>query len=111
AYIFQCVRKFDSSFVDEPARLVHIEIAGAGGRSEKTFAEARAFFIRPIHHAHGDWRLTIVLSVNAPQNFNSGENIQAAIEPSAVRHGIHVAADEQRLLGFATQREPSVARG
>ena len=35
---------------------------------------------------------------------------RATVEPAAVRHGIDVAADEQRFLGFAAQRHPEIAR-
>ncbi len=34
---------------------------------------------------------------------------RATVEPAAVRHGIDVAADEQRLLRFAAQRHPEIA--
>jgi hypothetical protein len=71
------------------------QIAGAGGRPEQAFAEARAFFIGPIHKAHRDGRLAVVLRIDAPENFHAREHVEAAIQPAAVRHGIHVAADEQ----------------
>ena len=38
-----------------------------------------------------------------------GQHVEAAVEPAAVRHGIDVAADEQRLLRFTAQRDPEVA--
>ena len=75
----------------------------------KTFAEPRAFFIRPIHETNGHRRLAVVLRVDAPQNFDAGEDVEATIEPAAIRHGIHVAADEQRLFGFAAQCEPEIS--
>ena len=45
------------------------------------------------------------------KNFNAGERIQTAIEPAAIRHGIDVAADEQRFFGFAAQRRPEISGG
>ena len=111
ADIFQRVRQFDSVLVHQAARFVHVEIAGAGGRAEQTFAEARAFFIGPIHEANRHRRLAVVLGIDAAENLHTGQHIEAAIEPAAVRHGIHVAADEQTFFRFAAQRRPGVARG
>ena len=85
----------DAVLVFEAARFVHVQIAGAGGGTKQTFAKPRAFFIRPVHQAHGDRRLAMILRVEAAQNFHARQHIQAAVEPAAVGHGIHVAADEQ----------------
>ena len=41
--------------------------------------------------------------MDAAQDFQTGENIQAAVEPAAVWDGIHVAADEQTLLRLPLQ--------
>ena len=94
----------------EAARFIHVEIAGAGGRAEQALAETRAFFVRPIHEAHRDGRLAVVLRVDAAQNFHARQHVETAIEPAAVRHGIDVAADEQRLFRFAAQCGPGIAR-
>jgi hypothetical protein len=49
--------------------------------------------------------------MDVAQDFDAREYVEAAIEPSAVWHGIHVAADEQCFFGFTAQREPSISRG
>ena len=83
-------------------------MAGAGGRAEEAFAEARAFFIRPIDEAHGHGRLAVVLRVEAAQNLDAGQRVEGAIEPAAVRHRIDMAADQERLFGFAAQCRPKI---
>ncbi len=40
---------------------------------------------------------------DAPKNLNAGQHIEAAIEPAAVRHRIHMAADQKRVLGVGGQ--------
>jgi len=35
----------------QSARFIHVQVAGAGGGTEQAFAEARAFFVGPIHQA------------------------------------------------------------
>ena len=75
----------------------------------KLFPKARAFFVGPIDQTNCDGRLALVLRVDAPQNFDAGQHVQTAIEPAAVRHGIDVAADEQRFVGFAAQGRPKIS--
>ena len=105
------VGQADAVLVLQAARFVHVEIAGAGGGAEQAFAETRAFLVRPIHEADGHGRLAVVLRVDAAQDFDAGEDVEAAVEPAAVGHGIHVAADEQRAIGFAAQGGPEIAGG
>ena len=38
-----------------------------------------------------------------------GEHVQAAVEPAAVRHRVHVPADQERALGRAARACPQVA--
>jgi len=70
----------------------------AGRRAKQAFSKPRTFFVGPIHKANSHRRLAMVLRVDAAENFHTRENIQATIEPAAVRHGIHVAADEQTFF-------------
>ena len=109
ADIFQRVGKFDALLVHEAARFVHVEIAGASRRAEQTFAEPRAFFIRPIHEADRHGRLAVILCVDAAENFHTRQHVQAAVQPAAVGHGIHVPADEQALFRFTAQCRPEIS--
>ena len=66
AHGLQGGRQSDAIAILEPARLVQIQIARAGRGTEETLAKSRAFFVRPIHEANGDWRLAVVLRMDAP---------------------------------------------
>ena len=80
-----------------------------GGRAgaEQRAAEARTLLVGPVDEAHGDRRLA--LRGQAPQHLDAAHDVEAAVEPAAVRHRVDVPADEQRPLGCAAQREPLVA--
>src|SRR5437764_14670553 len=51
------VDQTNSVFVFKCARFVHVDLAGAGRRTEQAFAKTRAFFIAPIDETNGDRRL------------------------------------------------------
>jgi hypothetical protein len=51
-----------------------------------------------------------MLRGNATQNLDAGHRIEATVEPAAIRDRIDVAADQQRLRGFAAQRGPEIPR-
>ena len=106
--LFQGGGKGDALFVAERARFIHVEMAGAGGRSEKTLAESRPFLIRPIDETDRDRGPAVVLRMDAAKNFDGGQRVQTAVEPAAVRDGIDVSADEERLRRFAAQGCPKV---
>ena len=106
----QGVGQADAVAVAEQAGLVQIEVARTGGASEQALAEARAFLVGPVDESDGDRRVAAVLRVDAAEDFDPGENVEAAVEPAAVGHGIQVAADEQSALGVAAQGGPEVAR-
>jgi len=72
--------------------------------------KARAFFIRPINKADSDGRFAVVLLVDATKDFDSGEDVEATIEPAAVRHGINMTADEHGAVGLAAESGPEIAR-
>ena len=97
--------------VAEAAGFVEIKVAGTGGGAKQAFAKARAFFIRPGHQPHGDRGAAGVLLMDTAQDFHAGQDVQAAIEPTAVGHGIKVAAEEQGAFGFAGEGDPEVAGG
>src|SRR5581483_8426057 len=45
-----------------------------------------------------------------PHDLHAGEDVQAPVEPAAVRHRVHVPADQELPLRVAAQREPLVPR-
>ena len=81
--------------------------AGGGAGAEQRAAEARALLVGPVDEPHGDRRLALLGQPS--QHLDAAHDVEAAVEPAAVRHGVDVAADEQRALGGAAQREPLVA--
>ena len=80
--------------------------AGGGAGAEQRAAEAGALLVGPVDEAHGDRRLTLL--GQPPQHLDSAHDVQAAVEPAAVRDGVDVPADQQRTLGGAGQREPLI---
>jgi hypothetical protein len=53
--------------------------------------------------------MAAVLRMDAAQDLEAGEDIEAAIEPAAVWHRIDVTANEQGGIGCAPQSRPGVA--
>ncbi len=99
----------DAVAVDELAELVLVgHRAAGGGRAEQRPAEAGALLVRPVDEPHGDRRRPIV--GDAAQHLCAREDVEAAVEPAAVRHGVHVAADQDGALGVASERVPVVSR-
>ena len=101
----------DAGRVAEGAGFGQIQVAGTGAAAEKALAETRALLVGPVDKAEGDGRVAVVLRVDAPEDGQSGEDVQAAVKPAAVGNGIEVPADEQRPRGLAAQGGPEVARG
>ena len=109
AVLAQRVRQRDPVAVVQRAQLVLVaHRAGRGRRAEERAAEARALLVGPVDEPHGHRRLA--LRGDAPQHLDAREHVQAAVEPAAVRHRVHVPADQQRPLRGAAEREPLVAR-
>ena len=77
------------------------------GRAEERAAEARALLVGPVDEPHRERRRALL--GDPPQHLDAGHDVQAAVEPAAVRHRVDVAADQQRALGGAAEREPLVA--
>jgi hypothetical protein len=82
--------------------------AGCGRGAEERATEPRTLLVRPAHEPHGQRRRPVFRE--APHHLHACEDVEAAVEPPAVRHGVHVAADQERPLGLARQREPLVPR-
>ena len=85
--------------------------SGERRRAEQASAEARAFFVRPVHQPDRHRRPAVVFVRESAQHFQRRQHVQTAIQPAAVGHRIQMPADDQRLLRFAAQRDPAIARG
>ena len=88
------------------AHLVDFQAAGRGGGSEKAPPKARAFFIGPVDELQRHRRLRV--RVHA-ERLERRHHTEAAVEPSAVRHRVEMAADDHGLGRGAGQRHPVVA--
>src|ERR1043166_9113029 len=64
----QRVRQAHAVAVHELARLVEVEVAGAGGGAEQAPAEARALLVGPVHEPHRERRPVVVLRVDAAEH-------------------------------------------
>ena len=109
AVLAQRVGQRDAVRVDAPAQLVLVvHRPRARARAEEAAPEARALLVRPVDEPDGHLRLALL--GEAAHHLDAGQHVQAAVEPAAVRDGVHVAADQQLPLRAAAQREPLVAR-
>ena len=107
----QRVRQADALLVDEPPRLVEVEVAGAGRGAEEALAKAGSLLVGPVDHADGDGWLPGVLRTDPPEHLDAGKQAEAAVEPAAVGNGVDVAADHDRAVGRSGQCRPEVAGG
>ena len=82
----------DAVFVRAPAIGIDAGSSGEGRRSQQAAAKARAFFVGPIHQANGHRRPAVILLRESPQHFQARHDVQAPIQPSAVRNRIQMAA-------------------
>ena len=80
--------------------------AGRRRGAEQRATEARTLLVGPVDDPHGQRRRPVV--GDPPQDLHGRDDVEAAVEPAAVRHGVDVAAEQQRALGGARQREPLV---
>src|SRR6478735_1180428 len=101
------VRQRDPVDIAPLAQLVLVAHRAGGRRgAEQRAAEAGALLVGPAHEPHGQRRRP--LFGDAPQHLDGREHVEAAVEPASVRHGIDVAAEQERALRLARQREPLV---
>ena len=97
------------SRVGELPQLVLVGHRARGcARAEEPAAEARAFLVGPVDEPHRDRRLALL--GDPTQHLDAGDDVQASVEPAAVRHRVDVAADEDGALRVAAEREPLVPR-
>ena len=94
--------------IDQLAHLVDLQAAGGGRRAEQAAAEAGAFLVGPVHQLQRDRRPPG--GVHA-QHFERGHHAETSVQPSAVRHRIEMAADDDRARRVAADRHPVVAGG
>jgi hypothetical protein len=101
------VGKCHSLGVPPPAQLVLV-VHRAGGRTgaEQAAPETRALLVRPVDEPYGDRRLTI--GGDSAQHLDAGHDVERAVEPASVRHGVDVPADQEDAIGASAQREPLV---
>ena len=93
--------------IAQVAHLVHLERACARRRSEQAAPEAGTLLVGPVHEAHAHGRLS-VLAVRA-QDLERAELAKRAVEPSAVRHGVDVRADDHEPILLARKVGPEIA--
>ena len=70
--------------------------AGGRRRAEERAAEARALLVGPVDEPDRQRRRALL--GDPPQHLDAGDDVEAAVEPAAVRHRVDVAADQQRAL-------------
>ena len=102
------VRERDPVGVATSAQLGLVAHRPAGRRgAEERAAEPGALLVGPVHEPHRQRQCPLLR--DAPHHLDAGEDVEAAVEPAAVRHRVDVAPDEERALRGAGQREPLVA--
>ena len=104
----QRLGKRDPVAVRQLAQLVLVGHRARGRRG----AEERAAEARPSSSAQLTSRTVtggVALLRDPAQHLDRGEDVEAAVEPAAVRHGVDVTAEQDGALGRAAQRPPLVA--
>ena len=98
----------DAVTVDERAELVLVgHRAAGGGRAEERAAEPCALLVGPVDEPDRDGRRPLVR--DPAEDLRRTEDVEAAVEPAAVRDGVHVAAEQDGALRVAAERVPVVA--
>ena len=77
-------------------------------RPEQATPEPRALLVGPVDEPDRDGRRPV--GGDPAQHLEATDDVQAAVQPAAVRHGVDVAPDQDGTLGFAGERCPLVAR-
>ena len=108
AVLGERVRERDPVRVVALAELVLIAHGAAGrGRAEERAPEARALLVGPVDEPHRERRRPVL--GDSPQHLDRGDDVEAAVEPAAVRHGVDVPAEKKRTIRLSEKREPLVA--
>ncbi len=103
----ECVGERRSVPVGQLAKLVLIVHRACGGaRAEQAPSEARALLVGPVDEAQRDgWRAALG---DPTQHLRSGDDVEGAVEPAAVRNRVDVTPEEHRALRLAGEREPLI---
>ena len=88
------------------AHLLDLQAPGGGRRPEQAATEPSAFFVRPVHELQRHRRPGARVH---PQRLEGRHHTEAAVEPSAIRHRVEMAADDDGLWRRAGHRHPVVA--
>ncbi len=108
AVLGERVRQRDAVRVAALAQLVLVAHRAGGRRgAEERAAEAGTLLVGPVDEPHGQRRRAFL--GDPAQHLDARDDVEGAVEPAAVRDGVDVAADQERPLGGARQREPLVA--
>ena len=68
------------------------------GGSEEAPTKSRTFLVCPIYNANRDRRLALELLGKTAQYLKARENAQAAVQPTAVRHRVKMAAKDESAI-------------
>ena len=99
--------KRDAVAVGELTQLVLVPHRPPGsGRPEQRAAEPCSLLVGPVDQPYRDgWGAGFG---DAPQHLGAGDDVQAAVEPTAVRDRVDVATDQDSAVRIAPQRPPVV---
>ena len=103
AVVGQRVGQPDAVRVAQLARGVDVEQPARRRRPEQRVAEARPLLVGPVHQRDG-----AAVGLQRPQRLGRRQQAEAAVEPAAVRHAVHVRADHHRLGRLARPPRPDV---
>ncbi len=104
----QRVRKRHPVAVAQLAQLVLVGHRSRRRRgAEERAPEAGALLVGPVDEPDRDGRRP--LAGDPAQHLDRGDEVQAAVEPAAVRDRVDVASEQQRPIRVAAQRPPAVA--
>ena len=77
------------------------------GGAEERAPEPRALLVGPVDEPHRHRRRPFL--GDPPQHLDAGDDVEAAVEPAAVRHRVDVPADQHGAGGAAAERPPLVS--
>ena len=87
------VRERDAVAIGEPTELVLVGHRSRGrARAEEAAAEAGALLVGPVDEPYRHRRRPTL--GDAPEHLDAGDDVEAPVEPAAVRDRVDVTADE-----------------
>ena len=93
--------------VDQISHRVGVERPRHSRAAEQAATEAGTLLVRPVDECdrHGEWAARGRLA----QHLERRHHAERAVEPAAVRHRVHVRADDDRVGPLAVEHGPDVA--